>query len=322
MPPVIKEFEDVKSWSDAKDYLRRLREKQIRESESVVKLWNSYFEHDDSHLDEDKMNVYEQVCIAALDTGDVYLADKFLNELSDRFTDSFRVRRLNAMAYEVAGDYAEAYELYEELIQEDATETVARKRLIAILKSQGKYYEAATRLNDYLRQFSFDHEAWLELCDLYVKFQNYSKAAFCCEELILSSPQNSLFHQRYGDIKFAEGGIENLETAKSHYAKAFDLSVPPDYSSGSRTKRSCAAAAVPAVNCKALYGCLIVCATLVATSKLPSSKKFENARFGLWAGTMIKEVNHQAKANRLPEKLTQRVDKLIKCLNDYLASCI
>jgi hypothetical protein len=45
-----------------------------------------------------------------------------------------------------------------------------------------------------------DSEAWLELCDLYCYEQDFSKAAFCMEELILVNPHNHLFHQRYAEV--------------------------------------------------------------------------------------------------------------------------
>ena len=46
-----------------------------------------------------------------------------------------------------------------------------------------------------------DYEAWMELCDLYIREQDYSKACFCMEELIMSNPHNHLFHQRYAEVR-------------------------------------------------------------------------------------------------------------------------
>ena len=45
-----------------------------------------------------------------------------------------------------------------------------------------------------------DFDAWMELCDLYLHLQDYEKAAFCMEELIMSNPHNHLFHQRYAEV--------------------------------------------------------------------------------------------------------------------------
>ena len=46
-----------------------------------------------------------------------------------------------------------------------------------------------------------DTDSWMELCDLYLMEQDYSKAAFCIEELILSNPRNHLFHQKYAEVR-------------------------------------------------------------------------------------------------------------------------
>ena len=45
-----------------------------------------------------------------------------------------------------------------------------------------------------------DFDAWMELADLYLQLQDYEKAAFCLEELIMSNPHNHLFHQRYAEV--------------------------------------------------------------------------------------------------------------------------
>ena len=46
-----------------------------------------------------------------------------------------------------------------------------------------------------------DFDAWMELCDLYLQLQDYEKASFCMEELIMSNPHNHLFHQRYAEVR-------------------------------------------------------------------------------------------------------------------------
>ena len=73
----------------------------------------------------------------------------------------------------------------------------ARKRKIAILKAQGENVKAISELVKYLKDFMADGEAWMELCDLYILEQDYAKASFCCEELILQHPHNHLYYQRF-----------------------------------------------------------------------------------------------------------------------------
>lgn len=68
-----------------------------------------------------------------------------------------------------------------------------------------------------------DFEAWQELANLYIAEQDFSKAAFCVEELILHNPHNHLLHQRYADVRYSQGGPENLELAKAYYCQAIKL---------------------------------------------------------------------------------------------------
>ena len=73
--------------------------------------------------------------------------------------------------------------------------------------------------------FSFmtDTEAWQELAELYTIENDLPKAAFCIEELILHNPHNHLLHQRYADIRYTQGGLENVELAKSYYCQTLKL---------------------------------------------------------------------------------------------------
>lgn len=68
-----------------------------------------------------------------------------------------------------------------------------------------------------------DQEAWHELCDLYLQEQEYTKAAFCMEELILHNPHSHLIFQRYAEIKYTQGGADNMETAKTYFSQAAKL---------------------------------------------------------------------------------------------------
>ncbi len=47
-----------------------------------------------------------------------------------------------------------------------------------------------------------DQEAWHELCSLYLSENEYSKAAFCMEEVLLHNPHSHLIHQRLAEIRY------------------------------------------------------------------------------------------------------------------------
>ena len=55
-----------------------------------------------------------------------------------------------------------------------------------------------------------DQEAWFEMCDLYLQEQDYAKAAFCMEELILHNPHSHLIYQRYAEIKYSQVKINQI----------------------------------------------------------------------------------------------------------------
>ena len=59
-----------------------------------------------------------------------------------------------------------------------------------------------------------DQEGWSELCDLYLSEHEYSKAAFCAEELLLINPHNHLNHERYASICYSNG---EYEKARAYY---------------------------------------------------------------------------------------------------------
>lgn len=63
-------------------------------------------------------------------------------------------------------------------------------------------------------RFMVDQEAWQELCDLYLIEQDYAKAAFCLEELILHNPHNHLLHQRLAEIKYTQVLYTSVFTAR------------------------------------------------------------------------------------------------------------
>nr|CAG4638705.1 EOG090X0CGE [Cyclestheria hislopi] len=234
-----------KSWEEVRDSFRLWREENNRQSEEIVELWENVLQNHFNKLSDEGWLVLEQVFVAALDCHNMKVANNCLTRLDNEFPGSLRVRRLKAMKFEALEKYQDALDVLNSIIEKDETNAAPRKRKVAILKSQGKYVEAIKELSDYLKIFMADQEAWLELCDLYISQQDWNKAAFCVEELLLHNPHNHLYAQRYAEIKYTQGGSDNLEIARSYYAFAAKLN--PN-------------------NVRAIYG-------LILASKHPSQKK-------------------------------------------------
>ena len=88
------------------------------------------------------------------------------------------------------------------------------------MKSQNKTKEYISELNDYLKMFQADHEAWLELCDVYLYEMEYTKAAFCLEELILMHPHNHVYNQRYADVFLLIKYLTNSHLIKLFFSRS------------------------------------------------------------------------------------------------------
>lgn len=156
------------------------------------------FTNDRDHLTTFDSFVFSQVVVAGFDTYRKDIVEDGLKELSTMFDveSSFRMRRLLAMKAEMFDQFDVAIEILDSILDEDDSNSQARKRKIAICKAIGENGKAVSELVRYLKDFMADGEAWMELSDLYILEQDYAKAAFCCEELILQNPHNHIYYQR------------------------------------------------------------------------------------------------------------------------------
>nr|CAG4645780.1 EOG090X0CGE [Lynceus sp. MCZ IZ 141354] len=279
-----------KSWSELRDMLRQYRDDSVRQSQDVVDMYEELAQNVQK-LGDEQWLVLEQVTIAALDVHNMDLANNCLIRLNDQFPGSNRVRKLKAMRLEALGRYEEALLIIDNLIAKDETNASIRKRKVAIFKAQNKFVEAIKELTDYLKIFMADQEAWLELCDLYLEQQDLSKAAFCMEEVILHNPHNPLFLQRYGDIKYTQGGYDNWEMARAYYVRAAQLQKG---------------------HIRSLYGVLLCCTQIMQSPKCPSLKKKECVKLAEWAS---KELSQQyADVEGETENLSPGLEGLISAL--------
>jgi len=252
------------TWEEAHDRLKKIRDEGLRNSDEVLEIWDECLADFSYKLADEAWLVYEQVCIAACDCGQIDVAEMCIDALKAKFPGSMRVRKLMGMKFEAEDKYENAMHIYEEIKLEDPTNTAIWKRIIAVNIAQNKISEAIKDLNDYLKQFMSDYEAWLELSDLYLEEQDYGRAAFCLEELILSNPHNHLYHQRYAEIKYTAGGTENLELARSYFSYACRL--------------------CPS-NMRALYGLFLSSSGIAVRGN--SKQKKENLKFASWAADQI-----------------------------------
>lgn len=233
----------------------------------------------------------EQVCIAAMDLNDKQLIKECLNELQTKFPNSSRVNRLRMMAnLELNERYTDALEQYNAMILKDESNSLLYKRKIAILMAAKQNLEAIKVFCDYLQKFMNDHEAWIQLSNLYIQEQEYAKAAFCLEELILTSPHNHLYHEKYAEIQYTIGTPDSLELARAYFSQSVRLK--PN-------------------SVRGLYG-LILSANMLATlPKTTSQKKKECAKTIAWAQNKLATIYKSS----IPEdKQINNIDQMLSAL--------
>ncbi|CAO1423311.1 unnamed protein product [Diamesa hyperborea] len=281
-------YDDL-SWSDARDLLRKWRDDNERKSDDVVQIYDNVIGDKLKKLGTERLVVLEQVFLAALDCGRIKLAEDCIRMLVGEFPGSLRVQKYKAMLLEALERYDDALDVLENIIKKDETNAAPRKRKVAILKAKGQTGEAIKELCDYLKKFMSDQEGWHELCNLYLAEGDYSKAAFCMEEVLLHNPHSHLIHQRLGDIRYSMGGIENIEIAKTYYCQAIKLN---------------------ANNLRALYG-LYLCCGHIASSKAQVTKRKEAQKLAQWTLTKISEIiNRKSSDKSLKSKKLDEITAL------------
>jgi len=195
----------------------------IRAPDTVIDYGYNLLKHHKSSLGHSVWDVYEQVCVAALDVHNGAIAKECLTALSVKFPKSSRVKRLHGLALEANGGWDDAATIYDELLEADPSNQAVWKRKVCLLRTRGDLKEAAIELSKYLAVFSTDESAWMELADLYVAQAQYDLAAFCYEELILIEPENYLYHLLYAEVVYTAGGKDNFETARLYFAQSIEL---------------------------------------------------------------------------------------------------
>lgn len=269
------------NFNEAQEKLKKYREDNERKSKEVLELWDSSVKHKINQLGNDRYLVLEQVLIAACDCNRIDVAKACLQMLLNKFPDSLRVRRLAITILEAEEKYDEALESLDKLIKADETNAQTRKHKVAILKAKCQISEAIKELVEYLKKFMVDQEGWQELSNLYLLEGEYAKSAYCMEEMILHNSQNHLYHQRNADIRYTQGGAENLELARAHYSYAILLN--PN-------------------NVRALYGLYLTARSLMSSQKNNQTKK---NTFKKIATLSLKRVEHMYSEKRQLNKKDQ-----------------
>ena len=188
--------------------------------------------------DAERLAALEQLCIAALDIGNISLAEYCLDDMQQATgggrgdssssslvtKESSRFRKLLGMCLEASCDYDGASAIYDKLLQENPSNAYASKRKYCILAAQSdKQDEAMKALNEYLSQHPGDISAWYTMADICLSVSDFQGAAYCYEEVLLGCPLDSNIHVKLGEAYCTAGGMSNVKLARKHLAQAIQL---------------------------------------------------------------------------------------------------
>ena len=173
--------------------------------------------------ESERLGALEQICISALDVQDQSLAQQALALIAKAAGSSMRYRRLEGLVLESKCDAEGALDFYNDMIKENPSNFYAIKRKYSILRATMRDVDAREILNQYLEKNGCDLGAWMEMAKTCLEVGDYSGAAFCYEELILSSPLDSDLHCSLAECYISAGGKDNLKLARKHMAQSLEL---------------------------------------------------------------------------------------------------
>ncbi|KAH9947749.1 TPR-like protein [Amylocystis lapponica] len=167
---------------------RTPKSKETLEKGIVILQNNGYAKQGDEGWES-----VEKLALAALDEGNVEVADRCLQLLADKFPGSSRVDVLTGIRMEATESPETALKFYDELLEADPSRAAIWRRKASVLRQMGKLDKSVEELSAMLDTFYTDVEGWLELADTYASCQQYTYALQSLSHALLLAPQNP-FH--------------------------------------------------------------------------------------------------------------------------------
>lgn len=124
-----------------------------------------------------------------------------------KYPKAIKTMRMLAMFYEMQGEVAKAQEILLDMISEDPSDGQTVKRLVSLYRDMNMETQAIQVLNKHIEMNQENSEAWIELADIYLQKQNFTKALFCYEELLMHQPKNYIVNLRYAETLYSSARV-------------------------------------------------------------------------------------------------------------------
>lgn len=128
-----------------------------------------------------------------------------------------------SLLFSLSSTLAQALAIYASMLETNPANTLATKRIVAVHKARGELGKAIQVLTGLLQNFGTDLESWRELVDLHLIRGQTKEAVFCQEEVVLSDPHNYQNHNRYAELLYTLGNLEDVRAARRQYALSLEL---------------------------------------------------------------------------------------------------
>jgi tetratricopeptide (TPR) repeat protein len=190
------------------ELLADYRVRNVRASEEIVEKGRKLLENNGVRkLGDEGWALLEQVALAAMDIGQMELADDLLAQLEEKFPDSPRVQCLHGIRLETTGDLKGALQAYDEVLEGDESNAAIWKRKVSVLRQLGDTKHALEELLRYLDVFYADVEGWLEAADIYATCNLYPQSLSALSHVMLLAPQNSYYVLQAAETAYTAGDV-------------------------------------------------------------------------------------------------------------------
>ena len=214
---LVSKWESKKSdWSSAHKALQLIRKKKLNEPELVLQLGCNLITKHKGKIGNDIWYIYQDVFMAALICHQSDWVNYTCKQLERQFGDTHPIARLKGMTHECVGSFEKALSVYEGLIARNDQDLVSAKRKSVLFRTNGQPDRAVAELNAFLSKHPGEIDAWHELANIYQTMQQYTRAAFCYEELLLARPHDYWINLKYAEMLYSVGGLENLVNARKY----------------------------------------------------------------------------------------------------------
>lgn len=224
-----------KPFSEYKDYL----EKEIAlNKETSIFLYQhieNFLSKYKSTLGQDAFSFLESQFYLAMELKNYQKARDIMNEIYKTYKGEMKVFRMLSEKNELdpKGDINLSVNKYKELMLLNQEDRKSIKRYLLFTKfglkmdDANEVSEYINKWNEYLKAYMDDIDGWNELAEVYLQCNNYNKAIYCLEELILHNPNDYRTMIKIGDIYASMGNTESMKTALKYYSQSILIQETP-----------------------------------------------------------------------------------------------